>query len=454
MSNKRDFIIIGGGPGGIVTAHVIKFMTQMMGKQLSVLIIKDEEKLVNRCAIPYGMGEKIPADDFLIPLEMFTSAAELKIDTVTKILPEESKVVTKSGEEFEYTNLLIATGASPFVPPIDLIDSKNILKVRDYENFEKMRELTKNAEKKKVVVIGGGYIGIEMACGYADIGFDVTVVEMLSHVMQITTDSEFTEIIEKELTDHKINLKLGQKLTGFVKSEKNPDYVSHVILDSGEKIEADIVVLSIGVRPNTKLAADCGIEVSKFGIVTNEHLQTKYPNIYAVGDATQKKSLITQKPTVCQFGTTAIFMGKVVANNILGIKKECKGVINSYCTKIFDWGIGGAGVSEEQAKAEGFDYVVGFSKVEDKYPMLNPSPLITKLVFNKKDMKLIGGCSMKKGDSAAHLSDWFSLGMQKGITLEDVIDFQYSTHPELNSKPSFNMYVAAAQDAWMKLQKK
>ncbi|KAJ5067288.1 NADH oxidase [Anaeramoeba ignava] len=413
MSNKRDLIIIGGGPGGVTCANVVKNWGKSMGKELSIMMIKEEERLVNRCSMPYGMDYKKPYEDFLIAQSHFTNAAELKIDTVTKILPEESQ-----------------------------------------SYLAKARDLAEHAEKKKVAVIGAGYIGVEVAASFINLGFDVTLVEMLPHAMQLTTDSEFIEIIEKELIDNKINLKLGQKLTGFVKSEKNPENVSHIILDSEEKIEVDFVVLSIGVRPNTKLAADCGIEVTRQGIVTNNNLQTKYPNIYALGDATQKKSLITQKPIVSQFATSAVFMAKVVAMNVLGTKKECKGVINSYCTKIFSWGIGGAGLTEEQAKAEGFDYVVGFSKIDDKYPMLNPSPVTTKMIFNKKDMKLIGGCAMKKGTSAAHLSDWFSLSIQNGMTIESIMDFQYSTHPELNARPSQNMYVAAAQNALMKLQKK
>jgi NADH dehydrogenase len=180
----------------------------------------------------------------------------------------------------------------------------------------------------------------------------------------------------------------------------------------------------------------------------DRYLRTTADGVYAAGDCAEKKSFITQKPTRGEFGTNAVFMAKVVAQNILGGNKAFTGVINANATSVYDWSLGSAGLTEKMATDAGFSVVSGYSEVMDKYPMMDGvSSIRTKLVFERESRRLIGGSVMRKGTGTAQNVDFMSLAIQMGATREDLLSYQYATHPELAAKPSDNTYAFAARDA-------
>ena len=176
------------------------------------------------------------------------------------------------------------------------------------------------------------------------------------------------------------------------------------------------------------MAAEAGIQTSSLGIVTDQHLRTSAVGVYAAGDCAEKKSFIIQKPTRGEFGTNAVFMAKVVAQNMMGRNKVFPGIINANATTVYDWSIGSSGLTEKMAMDAGLNVVSGYSEVLDKYPMMDGmTPIRTKLVFNRDTSPLIGGSVMGKGHGAAQNVDFISFGIQMGATLEDLLSYQYAT---------------------------
>ena len=437
-------VIIGGGPAGRLIVHAL----HKAQKDFSVTLIKDEEVNVNRCAVPYGISGQKPVEKFCISNTLVTDfGAELVLDTVDSIDKDQQVVTTLAGKTFAYDHLVLATGSQPFIPPIPNIDLKNIVNVRSKEDMEQMRSFAK--QYKKCVVVGGGYIGIEVAVVMKQLGLDVTVVEMQPHVLLMTMDDDFAETIEAHIIEKGVNVINNAKVTAF---EGDGERVSGVTLDNGNVLSADFVIVSVGVKPNISLAEKAGLKTSRFGICTNESLETSAKNIYASGDCAEKKSFVTSNPSMGEFGTNAVFMSKVVAANILGKKTTFPGIINANASSAFDYTFGSAGLIAKAAEREGIDYVVGESDVMDMYPMMDGVSVIkTKLVFDKASRKLIGGSVLRKGHCVAANVDFISFAIQMGATIEDILKYQYATHPELAAKPSDNTYMFAAQDALKKL---
>jgi NADH oxidase (H2O2-forming) len=437
---KKDVIIIGGGPAGRVIVHSLH--TQKSG--MSVALIKNEEINVNRCAIPYGIPESTAIEKFVVSNKLVTDfGADLIVDEVVKIDPSNREVHTQGGEKYAYTHLVLATGSRPLVPPIPGVESGLIIPVRTLDNLSRLREYA--ARNKRAVIIGGGYIGIELAVVLRQMGLEVTIVEMLPKVLLATTEPEFIEEIETTLTENGLRLLTNQKVVEF--SAHNGDGLD-VVLDGGESIPADFAVLSVGVVPNIEVAAQAGLKTSRLGIQTDHCMRTSAEDIYAAGDCVEKTCYITGNPTRGEFGTNAVFMAKVVAQNILGRDKTFPGVINASATSIYDWSLGSAGLTEKMAQDSGIDAVTGYSEVLDKYPMMKGvSPIRSKLVFDRKTGRLVGGCVLQKGEGAAQNADFISFAIQMKATLEDLLNCQYATHPELAAKPSDNIYVFCAKDA-------
>ena len=437
---QRDVVIVGGGPAGRVIVHTL----HSQNSSKSITLIKDEEVNVNRCAVPYGISEKKPIEKFQIPNKLVTDfGAELVVDRAVKIDTERRQVHTQNGQIYGYRHLVLATGSRPLVPPIAGVGLARVTPVRSLKDLGTLRGFA--AAGQKAVIVGGGYIGIEVAVVLRQMGLEVDVVEMLPQILLATTEPEFIADVEKKLADEGVRLVTNRKVSEF--TSRNGHGLD-VRLEGGEILAADFAVLSVGVVPNIELAAGAGIQTSALGIVTDPYLRTTADDVYAAGDCAEKKSFITQKPIRGEFGTNAVFMAKVVAQNILGCNKTFAGVINANATSVYDWSLGSAGLTEKMAVDAGLSVVSGYSEVLDKYPMMDGvTPIRTKLVFERESRRLIGGSVMRKGTGAAQNVDFMSLAIQMGATPEDLLSYQYATHPELAAKPSDNTYAFAARDA-------
>jgi len=442
----RDVLIIGGGPAGRVIVHAL----HQADADLRVALIKDEVENVNRCAVPYGISRAKPLDQYMIPNALVTDyGAELIFDRVERIEPEDARVVMGDGRAVSYGNLILATGARPIIPPIPGIDAMNIVPVRSGTDLERLRELAEAS--RRAVVVGGGYIGVEVAVVLRTLGLEVSMVEMLPHIMHMTTEPEFISALEEDVTSHGVHLVTGAKVVAFARDGAR---ATAVRLEDGRELSADFVVLAIGVTPNTELAAEAGLATTRLGIVTDDHLRTSVPNIYAAGDCAEKRSFVSGLPTRGEFGTNAVFMAKVVARNLLGEDVTFPGVINASATTTFNYAVGAAGLTEQAARdAQQFEVVTGLGEVLDKYPMMeHASAIRSKLVFDATSRRLLGGSVLRRGHGAAANIDFISFAIQMRATAEDIVHLQYATHPELAAKPSDNLYVFAARQALQKMK--
>ncbi|KAJ6243277.1 pyridine nucleotide-disulfide oxidoreductase domain-containing [Anaeramoeba flamelloides] len=455
MTEEHDIVIVGNGPVGRVIVHMMTHFQQNMKEKLSILMITKEPILAFRCSMPYGLDSEKDMEQFLVPPKMMKEMCNFKEGTVTEILPEENMIKTKTGESYKYKHLVLGLGSTPFIPPFKNVDCTNIVAFRVKEDLEKLREVTKN-KKNKVAVIGGGYIGVEVAVELAELGIDVSIVEMAPSILPVSSEPELVNVIQEEVKKHGVKLYENSKVTGFTKEGNKAVAVE---LDGNlDPIPVDYVVMAVGVRPNSQIAENAGLETSRFGIKTDEFLRTtKYQNIWTSGDVLEKKSFISGKPMPSEFATTAVFTSKIVAHNIFNTiygqgKKLQKyvGSINGNCASLFNYSIGQSGFTEFLAKRAGYEVVTGYSETPDKYPQLDPQKVYCKLVFDKTDQKLIGGTVLRKGLSAGQNADWISLAIQMGVKLLNIMQFQYSSHPMLNPKANENLFLYSAMDAMKK----
>jgi len=438
--DERDVLNIGGGPAGRSVVHLLN----KADRKLSVTLVKDEPVNVNRCAVPYGIPQERGLERYRIPNRLVTDfGAELVIDRVESIRPDTHEVATIDGRRYRYRKLVLATGARPLIPAFPGVDATNVTVVRSLDDLVRLRDMA--AGGGRAVIIGGGYIGIEVAVVLREMGLDVSIVEALPRILSTGVEPELIGDLEDRLESHEISVVTGTRVEGF---EVESGRATSVRLSSGASIPCDFVVLSIGVRPETALAEASGLEVSDFGIVTDAHLRAGDPDIYVAGDCAAKHSFVTGKPTRGEFGTNAVFMARVVADNILGHETVFPGVINASASTVFDLSFGSAGLTEAAAREAGLDVVTGYSEVPDRYPMMaGVSPVKTKLVFERAGGRLVGGSVLRTGSGAAQNADFLSMAIQRATTLDDLLAYQYATHPELAAKPSDNMYVFAARAA-------
>ncbi len=438
---QLDVAIIGGGPAGRVAVHTL----EAGDPDLKVAVFKDEEVNVNRCAVPYGIDGAKPLQKYQISNSLVTDhGADLIIGRVAKVDLEARRLTLEDGRIFGFADLIFATGARPLLPPVPGVDLPRVLPVRSLQDLARLRECAGSPLLRRAVVVGGGYIGVEVAGVLRGMGLSVTLVEMLPAILAQTTEPEFITRLQGVLEENEVAVRTGTAVESFA----DADRALKVSLTGGESVDCDFAVLAAGVRLNTELAAAAGLEVSRCGIVTDDHLQAGSPHVYAAGDCAALRSLVSGEPTRGEFGTNAVFTGRVAARNILGDDVAFPGVVNGNATKVFGWGVGSAGLTEEAARGAGFEVVTGAAAVPDRYPMMDGvDDIHVKLVFERGGGRLLGGSVLRRGSCAAADVDFLSLALQMGATRDDLLVHQYATHPELAAKPSHNRFVMAARDA-------
>lgn len=357
-----NYIIIGAVAGGASTAARLRRMDE---KANIILFEKTDYVSYANCGLPYYIGDVIKDRNklFVQTAASFKSRFNIDVRVRTEIIsidPDGKTVTAKNlftGEEYKehYDKLVLSPGAEPVRPPLPGINEKGIFTLRNVADTDFIKSYVRQFPFGKAVIIGAGFIGLEMAENLSNIGMEVSIVEMANQVMA-PLDYSMAALIQQHIRTKGIKLYLKTAVTGFQKSE---DSVK-VLLKEGEALDADVVILSIGVRPDTKLAAMAGLKIGDAkGIVVNEYLQTSNPDIYAVGDAIEFKSPITSMPTNTFLAGPANKQGRICANNIaLGNVQKYEGAINTAIAKVFDMTVAVAGVPVKQLKSLGIAHVV------------------------------------------------------------------------------------------------
>jgi len=325
---------------------------------------------------------------------------------------------------FPYDKLVLATGGLPIVPDLPGIDLRNIFTIRTLGDGLAIKAFADQERPKRAVIVGGGYIGMEMSESLRKRGMEVTVIEKMDRVLG-TMDREILKTVEQKLTAEGVRLYKETSVEGF---EGKAAVVSRVVTDRGN-FDADLAVLAVGVRPNTALTDGAGIELGARGaIAVDEHLCTNVPNIYAAGDCAETLHLVTCKKVYIPLGTTANKQGRVAGENAAGLDNVFEGVVGSAVTKIFDLEVARTGLTTLEAENEGYEYtsstIQGWSRSR-AYPA--GKPITVTYVVEKGSGRLLGA-QMVGQEGVAHRIDTLAAALYSRMTVEDVarLDLAYA----------------------------
>ncbi|MCF7886852.1 MAG: FAD-dependent oxidoreductase [Candidatus Omnitrophica bacterium] len=444
MMQKIDILIIGAGPAGIVAATTAK----KYYPDKSIMIIKSIEAGCIPCGIPYMFSSlKNPEDNQLKTKVLEDKGINIFVDQVIVVNPEEKKVTTKSSKEYYYQKLILAIGSEPIIPPIEGIEKKGVFPIyKDMDYLKKVVEKVKN--KKNILVIGGGFIGVEFADEISSIeGINVSLVEMLPHLLLNSFDREFSQLVEDKLRKKGVNIITGVR----VKEIAGNGEVKKVKLSDGKVIQTEGVILGIGAKPNTNLAKDTNLDLAKTGgILVDEYMRTSDSDIFAVGDCVCKRDFFTRKAVPVMLASTATAEARVAGANLYKIKvvRENKGTIAVYSTYIDGLALSSAGLTEKNAQKESFEIIIGEVQGADKHPGTLPGAQKSrvKLVFSKQSGIILGG-QVSCGMACAQLINLVGVAIQKRMSATELETLQMATHPYLTSSPTKYPVVLAAQEA-------
>lgn len=393
----KKVLIIGGVAGGASTAARLRRLDE--NAQIIMFERGDYISYAN-CGLPYYIGDVIKERDALLLQTPEAMAKKFNVDIRVRneviAIDKEHKEVQVKDHKTEkvykesYDTLVISTGSSPLKPPIEGIDGENIFTLWTIPDTDAIKNFVINKKPKRAAVIGGGFIGLEMSENLHEANIKVTLIEMLDQVMT-PLDFEMAQLLHENMRMNSVDLRLKDGVKKF----ETKDGVTLITLQSGKTIEADLVILSIGVKPNSQLAKDAGLELNKRGgIVVDEFLRTSDPNIYAVGDAIEVEDFITKGKTMIPLAGPANKQGRICANNICGFNESYKGTQGTSVAQVFDLTAATTGINEKALKAQGKEYGKDYltALIYQKshagyYP--GAAPLALKLIFDK-DGKIFG----------------------------------------------------------------
>ncbi|NDL66553.1 DsrE/DsrF/DrsH-like family protein [Anaerotalea alkaliphila] len=442
----KKILIVGGVAGGATTAARLRRIDEE-----SEIILFERGKYISfaNCGLPYYIGGVIKDRNALLVQTPEAMGARFNMDVrieneVTAIHRKEKSVSVRNhatGETYKetYDVLVLSPGSSPLKPPIPGIDSPNIFSLWNIPDTDAIKGYVEKNQVKTATVIGGGFIGIEMVENLHELGIDVTLVEMADQVLT-PVDFEMAQLVHSHVSSQGVKM----YLKNGVKSFTYKDGSTTVELQDGTKVDADMVILSIGIRPNGELAKDAGLDVNqRGGIVVDSHLKTSDPDIYALGDAIEVVDFVNGVPTMIPLAGPANKQGRIVANNIAGRLEPYEGTMGTSVAKVFDLTVASTGANEKAlhrlGKVYGKDYFV--TVIEPKshagyYP--GAMPMTLKLIFTS-DGKILGVQAVGY-DGVEKRVDVIATAMRLGGTVSDLKKLELAYAPPFSSaKDPVNM---------------
>lgn len=439
-----NYLIIGGVAGGATVAARLRRMDEKAN-----IILFERGKYVSyaNCGLPYYIGDTINNREklFVQTAKGFTDRFRIDIRTeqeVTAIRPDKKEVEIKNlstGETYTetYDKLVLSPGAEPLRPGIEGIGSKKIFTLRNVPDTDTIKNYVNTENPKRAIVVGGGFIGLEMAENLHDLGIQVDVVEMANQVMA-PLDFSMAAIVHRQLTDKGVGLHLEDGVSRF--EEKDGGVTVH--LRSGKQIATDMVLLSIGVRPETKLAKDAGLAIGeRGGIAVNDYMQTSDADIYALGDAVEVRHLVTGQPTLIPLAGPANKQGRIVADNIVfGNKEKYPGSIGTSIAKVFDLTVAAAGANAKLLQRNNIPYISSYTHGASHagyYP--GAVPLSIKILFAPENGKLLGA-QIVGFNGVDKRIEMLAQVIQRGGTVHDLAELEHAYAPPYSSaKDPVNM---------------
>ncbi|RHE86924.1 FAD-dependent oxidoreductase [Streptococcus anginosus] len=437
-------IIVGGVAGGMSAATRLRRL-----KEDAEIIIFEKGPFVSfaNCGLPYYVSGEIAEREDLLVQTPESLKARFRLDVrpfheVTAISPDQHIVTVRhDGKEFteSYDKLILSPGAKPFVPPIEGLETaENTYTLRNVPDLDEIM-LALEKEPKEAVVIGAGFIGLEMAENLRKRGLNVTIVEKAPHVLP-PLDEEMAAFVQAELLKNGIQVMTSQSATRF------EDKGKVIVLENGQKIASDVTILSVGVQPENALAQAAGIELGlRGGILVNERYETSQPDIYAVGDAIVVKQEVTGEDALISLASPANRQGRQVADVIAGVARKNKGSIGTAIVRAFDMTAASTGLSERILRMNGLPYQVIHVSGKDHagyYP--GATDVTLKLLFEPTSGKIYGAQGVGKKGVDKRI-DILATAIKGNLTIFDLPELEFTYAPPFGSaKDPVNMLGYAA----------
>lgn len=456
MSKKT--VIIGGVAGGATAAARLRRKDESME---IVLLERGEYISYANCGLPYHVGDVIKNRESLLLQTPEAMKKKFNVDVrvqneAVKINPENQTVTIKDlkeGREYEesYDYLVIATGSSPVVPPIPGIDGPDIYTLWTVPDTDRIKKVIETKKPKTAAVIGGGFIGLEMAENLHRAGLEVSIVEMQDQVMA-PLDFEMAQLLHENIEMNGVSLILGDGVASF----EHKGGKTSITLNSGKELQTDMVLLSIGVRPNSELAGEAGLKLnSRGGILVDEMLRTSEESIYAVGDVIEVENYVLKEPAMIPLAGPANKQGRICADNIAGGQKKYKGTLGTSAAQVFDLTAAAAGVNEKtligKGKKRGKDYesvLINQKSHAGYYP--GAVPVTLKMLFDLEG-RILGAQAVGQ-EGADKRIDVLAGAMRSGNTIYDLEELELAYAPPYSSaKDPVNMLGFTAENVLKKM---
>ena len=426
------YVIVGGVAGGASTAARLRRLDE---QSEIIMFEKGPHVSFSNCCLPYRLSEMIDENEKLVLMtpEQFKNQYNINARTSCEVLSVDRNAKTvkvrdlQKNEEYEesYDKLILAPGANAIIPPVKGIEGAEIFVVKNVVDIALLYGFLKEKNAKKVAVVGGGFIGLEVAENLTEAGYEVSMVEALPQILK-TYDYDMVQILQKEMMDKGVNLIVGDQVVEFKGSD--------MLLKSGKTVEAEAVVMAAGVRPDSKLAREAGLELNARGAIkVDANYCTDDPDIYAVGDAIEVFHALIHKPTMLPLAGPAQKQARAAADHIYGMPVRNTGYIGSSCIKVFDYNAASTGLTAAQCEAEGISYDIVYVIPQDKVGLMPGScPLHYKLVYEVPTGKVLGAQVISKGD-AAKRADIVATLIKFGGTVDDLRDLELCYAPPFST---------------------
>ncbi|EMA8958646.1 FAD-dependent oxidoreductase [Vibrio fluvialis] len=448
-------VIIGGVAGGASAAARARRLSED-----AQIIMFERGPFVSfaNCGLPYHIGGDIKerANLLLQTPESFLARFNVDVRVMNEVvrINRADKTITvrnlldQSEYEESYDFLLLSPGAGPIVPPIPGLDNPLTHSLRNIPDMDRILETIQMNQPDHATVIGGGFIGLEMMEAFHQLGIKTTLIEMADQVMT-PVDREMAGFAHAEIRTKGIDLRLGIALQAVefkpatsMPSIDSGENIEHqhmngeldLTLSNGETLTTDILIMAIGVRPETKLAAEAGLQIGELGgIYTNEHMQTSDPNIYAVGDAIEEKDFVTGQSTLVPLAGPANRQGRMAADNMLGRSETYQGTQGTAICKIFDLAVASTGKNEKQLKRAGIEYEKVYVHTASHASYYPGAEIVSfKMLFDPKSGKIFGAQAVGK-DGIDKRIDVMAVAQRAGMTVEQLQHLELTYAPPYGS---------------------